>query len=1013
MKRLAEREIYRLEVNVGIYGDEETKKRLSAMDKYTEKSEKRIRQLDKIEASPAAKIQDKMSGPLKKLEGRVGSFAKTAIKRFGAVAAAGLVLAGGFGLRDTMNTFMDFEQGMQNVQAVSRATTGEMELLSNEARRLGKETEWSATQVAEAETLLAQAGFGVQENIAALPGLLDLASAGAIELGQATDITAGTLKAFGLEADKTGHLADVFAVAASSSNTDVLELGEAMKYVGPAARGLGVDVEQTTAAISLLSNANIKGSQAGTTLRSAFTRLAKPTKQSADMMRRLGFEAFDAQGELLPMNKLIGNLEKSTSDLTGEQKSNAMATIFGQEAMSGMLALVEQGPDAYQKLTDSLYDSGGAAKEMADTRLDSMAGQMKLLRSATDELKISLGEKLAPYTRDFVAWTTANVPLITEKIVALVDKTKEFATKAYPAVMTFIDGIKGAAPIIAGIASSFAAMKIGGQIQKGVKAFSRLKDVFITSKGATGGFIKGISGLMGPVGWTALAIGALVTAGILLYKNWDTIKEKASQLGNWISDKWNGIKESTSEAWESVTSLVSDKWNSLKDTVTGIGPAIKDGVLNTWDSIKTGTASKWEEVKSTTQGKLLELKSFVEDKFLSLPDSILEPLNRMGESIGAIWEGIKNVFQGYWEIIKNVFLGAMLIIVDIVTLDFESLGTDIAAIWDNIKEGFSLVWDGIKQIFTGAGEFIKEYLTLVWETLRLGIETTWTTVTEFLSNTWESITAGAIEGWSLFKEGVANIITGSVEWIKTTWDNTIEWFATLPSRLYERGVEMFTQLREGLSSMKESVSSKAQEIGQGVVDKVKNLPSEMLTIGKDIVQGLINGLGEKIGALKDKAGEVAAAAGDGIRSFLRIKSPSRVMIEYGKFTTEGLAVGMEEEIPRLERATSKSYNVITREEEKKNRIFRPGFVERVSRSIKSPRRFHQGEEPSGQVAEQPQVAVAGTGSSETIYQFSMDGMEFNFDGLGDYLEPGEVKELVEDGLQDFGERLLRSLRDKK
>lgn len=906
---MAEKEIYRLEVNVGITGDDKTKKKLSAMDKYTEKTEKRMKQLDKMKASPAAKLQDKLTSPLKKMEGRIGAFAKSAIKKFTAVATAGALIVGGLGIRDTMTTFMDFEQGLSSVQAVSRATAEEMAVLKDEAKRLGAETEWSAVQVTEAETLLAQAGFSVQETVGALPGLLSLASAGGLELADATDIAAGTLRAFGLEAEQAAHVADVLAVASSATNSDVSGLGEAMKYVGPAAKAMGVDVEQATAALGLLANANIKGSQAGTTMRAALTRLAKPSKQAADMMQQLGFNAFDSSGKMLPLHEVIANLEKSTAGLTDQQKANAMATIFGQEAMSGMLALVEQGPDALKELTNSLYDSEGAAKEMADTRLDNLAGQITILKSAVEGMKIELGERLAPYAKSFVDWLTPKIPIITDKIVELVGKTQDFAKKAYPAVLKFVDIIKTISPLLAGIATTIATIKIGNKIQSGIKSFVEIKGLFSKTVAGAGGVGKAIGLIMGPVGMTALAIGGLVTAGILLYKNWDKIKEKAGQLGNWISDKWTGIKEATVEKWEGIKTTVSDKWTSLKDTVTGIGPAIKDGTINTWDNIKTGTIEKWEELKTGVSDKVTQVKSFIEDKFFSLPDSILNPLMRMKESITNIFDGIKQVFSGAWEVIKNIFLGAMLIIIDIVTLDFEKLKTDISQIWDNIKEGFSQVWDGIKQVFTGALDFIKGYADLVWNAIKETITLVWNTVTEFLSTTWENIKTGAIEGWISFKEGVSNVITGTIEWIKETWNNTVEWFSTLPSRLYEKGIEMFNSLKDGLANMKEAVTSKAKEVGTGILNSIKELPGKMVEIGKNIMQGLADGIKNAITAPIRAAKNAATKVSEGIRNKLKIKSPSRVMMEYGEYTTEGLAVGMEDRIPKLETVVENTYEV--------------------------------------------------------------------------------------------------------
>ena len=915
---MAEKEIYRLEVNVGVTGDDKTKKKLSAMDKYVEKTEKRMKRLDRMEASPAAKLQDKITSPLKKIEGRIGSFAKNAIKKFTAVAAAGALIVGGLGIKDTMTTFMDFEQGLSNVQAVSQATAEELAILRDEAKRLGAETAWSAVQVTEAQTLLAQAGFTVQETIAALPGLLDMASAEGMDLADATDIAAGTLRAFGLAAEEATHVADVLALSATATNSDIAGLGEAMKYVGPAANALGVDLEQTAAAIGMLSNANIKGSQAGTTLRAALTRLAKPSKEAADLMRSLGFNAFDSSGRMLPLHEVIANLQKSTAGLTEQQRANAMATIFGQEAMSGMLALVEQGPEALKELTDSLYTADGAAKQMAETKLDNLAGAITILQSAVEGMKIELGERLAPYARQFVDWLTPKIPIITDKIVELVDRAQEFATRAYPAVLKFIDVLKTISPLLPGIAATIATIKIGNKIQSGIRAFTEFKGLLSQTITGAGGIGKAMGLLIGPVGKVALIVGALVTVGVLLWKNWDKIKEKATQLGNWISEKWNGIKEATANTWENVKTTVSDKWNSLKETVLGIGPAIREGISNTWENIKTGAIDKWNSIKEGVANAARGVKNYLLFNFLSLPDPIFNAINTIKEGILTAFEGIKNILSGAWKVIKNIFMGALLVIIDIVTLDFESLKKDIAGIWNNIKDGFSQIWEGIKQVFIGAGEAIKGYLTFLWESLKNGILTIWTTVTNFLSTTWENIKAGAIEGWNSFKEGVANVITGAVEWIKETWNNTVEWFSTLPSRLYEKGVEMFNSLKDGIAEMKDTVVSKVKEVGTGIIEKAKELPGEMLQIGKDIMSGLVDGIKSMITAPVRAIKGAAEKIADGIRNKLKIKSPSRVMIEYGEFTTEGLAKGIEERIPKLEAVVGTIYEVINKVHELKD-----------------------------------------------------------------------------------------------
>lgn len=841
------------------------------MDKYTEKSEKRMRQLDKLEASPAVKLDDKLSSPLKKLEGKIGSFAKTAIKRFTAIAAAGAILVGGLGIKDTMTTFMDFEQGMQNVKAVSEATAEEMRLLTEEAKRLGRETAWSAVQVTEAETLLAQAGFSVQETIAALPGLLDMASAEEMDLALATDIAAGTLKAFNIQASETSHVADVLAYAAAATNSDITGLGEAMKYVGPTANALGVDLEQTSAAIGLLSNANIKGSQAGTTLRSALTRLAKPTKQSSDLMKQLGFNAFDAQGNMLPLDQVIGNLEKSTKKLTSEQKANAMATIFGQESMSGMLALVNQGPDALKDLTQALYESDGAAKQMAETKLDSLAGQMTILKSAVEGMKIELGERLAPYAKEFVEWLTPKIPGITDRIVELVDSTQRFASEAYPAVLKFVDILKEIAPYAAGIAAAIATIKIGSGILKAIEIFNTLRagigKVIFAFKAVTGGaatLAEGMAFLMGPVGWIALAVGALVTAFIIAYKNSEKFRNKVHELKD-------AFIEFIRPIIDSVMPVISNVGTAFMGLVNAVIPFVMSGI---------------------------ELLMGI---FTVLWVNVLQPL--------AAYIG---------EVFSNTIQTAFTIIGSVVTTIIETI---------------TGVLNGLSLILSGISDFIVGVFTGNWE-----------------------------QAW----EDIKSITEGVIEVIKS----------------------IFT----------------------GLIDFVKEIPGHMLEIGKNIMQGLANGIKTAISLPVNAIKNVGKSIVGGVKSVLKIKSPSRVMIEQGEFTTEGLAEGMEDRIPRLEAVVGTTYRVITREDEKANKITRPSFMQNAVEKVRNFNPFNPNQDPDDPDRPRPKVAIAGAGG--TTYNIYVDDIDVNIEDSGDESDE-DIHGIVEQAQEEFGRKLLEAIIDKK
>lgn len=947
---MAEREIYRLEVNVGISGDRETTNRLSAMDRYTQRSENRMRQLDRMDANPAVRLDDRLSSPLKKVEGRIGSFSKKAVKRFAAVATAGALLVGGFGLSNTIQTFADFEQGMRNVQATTMASEEEMAILTDTAKELGKTTAFSAREASEGMNYLAMAGFKTNEIVEAMPGLLDLAAASGTDLGRTADIVSDALTAFGMSAQETTHLADVMAKASSTANTNVELLGESFKYAAAPARAFGMSAEETTAALAMMANAGIKGSQAGTALRSSLTRLSKPTAESQKWLDKLGVSVADADGNMRPFNDIMGDMRGSMADLTQEQQQQAIASIFGQEAMSGMLAVLNTSTEDFEAYTQSLKDAEGAAAEMADIKLDSLSGQFTILKSAVEGMKIELGERLAPYAKDFVTWFTAKVPDITEKIVELVDRTIEFGTKAYPYVQKLIDLLKQISPVLIGIAAGFVAFKIGTII---AGAIASVKKFIVAAKGMTlvaGGLGKGLLALTGPVGWIALAIGTLVTAGVLLWKNWDTVKEKASQLGSWVKG-------------------VFDK----------------------------------------------------------LPSGVQDALTRMKDGIMSIFEGVKNIFMGYFTIFKSIFQGGLKILHGIVTLDFEKIKQGIGIIWNGIKEGLSLVWSGIIQVFKGAGEYILGYLSLLWEGIKIAIEFVWNGIANFFSWIWEKIKTGAVEGWNSFKEGVSNIISGTISWIKESWNSTVEWFKELPGRLFSRGVEMFTSLKDGLMSIKDTVVSGAKEVGTGIVDTVKGIPGEMLEIGKNIMQGLANGIKSAVSAPFNAAKDAASSVASGIKNKLKINSPSKLTMEYGGFTTEGLAVGIEDKIPQLQTAINNVHKVVTDDEMATKEPLLKSFVEMSlpkSEKLKERPMFQKVTEKTKEIkstiskvtgGEKPKkaqpVAVAGGGG--VTYYINIDNVDVDVSSSGEDGGGEDIHEVVQAAQEEFGRKLLEALKDKK
>lgn len=290
----------------------------------------------------------------------------------------------------------DFEAQMSRVKSISGATGNDFKRLNDSAIELGSSTAFSASEAAQGMENLASAGFSTNEIISAMPGMLNLASASGESLAASSEIAAGALRGFGLAASESGHVADVLAKNAAATNAAVGDTGEAMKYIAPVAHSMGLSLEEVTAAIGEMSNQNIKGSQAGTTLRSALTSLAAPSKQAATLMKQMGFNAYDSHGKMLPLKDIIGNLQNSMKGMNDQQKQQAITTIFGQEAMSGMLVLLQQGPKSLQDLTTELKNSDGAAKDAAKTNRDNVKGSIDAMKGSLETAAILIQETVAP-----------------------------------------------------------------------------------------------------------------------------------------------------------------------------------------------------------------------------------------------------------------------------------------------------------------------------------------------------------------------------------------------------------------------------------------------------------------------------------------------------------------------------------------------------------------------------------------------------------------------------------------
>lgn len=324
----------------------------------------------------------------------------------------------------------DFEASMSQVQAVSGATGSDFDKLNDKAKQMGASTKFTASEAADAFNYMAMAGWKTQDMLGGIDGILNLAAAGAEELGTTSDIVTDALTAFGESADQAGRLADVMAAASSNANTNIGMMGETFKYAAPLAGTLGYSMEDTAVAIGLMANSGIKASQAGTSLRSVFKRMAAPPKTAAAAMDALNFSMTDSDGKMKSLRTVMDELRGKFSNLSESEKMLRASQIAGGEAMSGFLAIINAAPADYEKLTKAVDNSSGAAKNMADIMQNNLQGEMTKLQSATEGLGIAAYDKFGNVFKNSVKSVTDEVSGLTRQMESgkLGDKVEDLAT---------------------------------------------------------------------------------------------------------------------------------------------------------------------------------------------------------------------------------------------------------------------------------------------------------------------------------------------------------------------------------------------------------------------------------------------------------------------------------------------------------------------------------------------------------------------------------------------------------
>lgn len=795
---------------------------------------------------------------------------------------------------------MNFEAEMSKVASISGATGDEFQKLIDKAKEMGSKTKFSATESAQAMEYMAMAGWKTQDMVDGLKGIMDLAAASGEDLASTSDIVTDALTAFGLSASDSTHFADVLAKASSNANTNVAMMGETFKYVAPVAGALGYSVEDCSVAIGLMANSGIKAGQAGTSLRQMLSRLAKPTDEVQGAMDQLGVSLTDSAGNMKSLDTVMGDLQNGFKGLSKAEQAQLATSLAGQEAMSGLLAIVNASDGDFDKLKDSIYNCKDAAANMAAVAQDNLAGQITSLKSKAEGLGIafygsiqeplkelaSVGVKALEdlnnaYTSNgfvgFINEIGNKVPLLqsfTDAIAGFAEKTKSMSTDELMNLGKTAAVLAGAGPVISLFGSQI------GNVQSAVSGFSGLTTGVLSELGKLPKGFK--SATKSAANFRKDFTGSLKGLGSAVTGPFQVLTPKLSATVGKIGKVVSGVPGKVGGAVGKIGSAIASKIPRITSAFSLLGDTA--GYLGAWGG----------QVGSALQGVLGTVDGFIPSfvglmNFGAVAAVVVAGLGLVYSQFGTQIDQILTLVQTKGpEIITNFGAGITAALSGLMSQGATLILGLMNAITANLPSLISVGASIIATLVSSLGAQLPQLIPAA-------VQMILTLVESLISNLPQLITSGLqlMEGLA---QGIANAIPQVAAKAPVIIGKLASTIITNLPQILQTGVKIITQLAVGLVQGIPSLLGKIPSM----ISQIKNAFTSVNwgSVGMNIISGIASGISSAVGSLISTATSAASSALDAIKSKLGIHSPSRVFRDQvGKMMALGMGIGFEKNIP--------------------------------------------------------------------------------------------------------------------
>ena len=890
--------------------------------------------------------------------GKMSSFGGALKSGFGTVAKIGAAALGaattavtGFAAA-SVKTGMTFDSSMSQVAATLGLSMSEMENavgsvetsfgtfegnLRDFAQFMGQNTAFSASQAADALNYMALAGYNAQQSMDMLPNVLNLAAAGSMDLAQASDMITDSQSALGLTFEQTNTLVDQMAKTASRSNTSVAQLGEAILTVGGTAKNLVGGTTELNTALGILADNGMKGAEGGTKLRNMIQALTAPTDKASALMEELGVSAFDADGNMRPLNDTFADLADAMSNMTQQGRMETMAEIFNARDIKAAEAMLANYGKRWDELTGEIDNAKGAADEMAKTQLDNLAGDVTLLKSAFEGAQIAVSDSLTPSLREFVQFGTKGLSELTTAfqeggISGAMDKLGEILADGITMVTDMLPDMIDAGLRLLGALGE-------GIVQNAPQIFSAIETVGGMIKDALVNVMQDAAAKMSEVDWASVGakIGEKLKSALSAAKDIATVGIKLiSELAKGIGEAAPTLIPAAVEAVAEFAQGIVDSAPSLIEAAFQLISGLAEGIINAipvliqaLPQLIVGLVEGLISFKTNLMQTAIEL-------FTSIVEAIPEIITQLTAALPQIIDGIVNALISGTPQMVQAYVQLFLALVEAAPQISVALIAAIPQIIEALAQG---IMDGLNSIVEAVAPVAMEFVNVAIQTGQQVIASVQAWLAELPGN--------IAYGIGLAVGQFAATIIQLPQKAQETWESIKQGVSDFATQFVEQASMMARNFFNALVNTIQQLPSRLRALGQQLVGAIKDLPSKFMQVGRDIVEGLWQGISGGWSWLTSQVKSLADSLLQGVKDGLQINSPSKVFAnEVGKWIPAGIALGIEQNSGVVTKAldnliTMPDLTAYARQSETADSLSTGNFVQNLT--INSPRELDPSE----------------------------------------------------------------------